>query len=449
MNFINSVGDRFIVPIAGFLNQNRYLKAIKHAVAAISPLLAIGGLFLLLAYPAVLKLDFSSYGVLGNFLELWRLMAENNLQLLLLPVNLTVGLSAVWLGIAVGYQLAKHYKLPQLKLGLLSGAAVVLCAAPEKVIVVLRLSTKAMMKDAPFAVTPDGLIGAQGILPALVIAVLVVEIARFIGAGGARIKLPKNVPPAVMPSIIRILTAALTLAVILLINAICQSAAGLSLASGLWLALAPLLYIAGSLPFVLLVVLLSQWIWFIGMHGCNTTTHLIQPFTIVFILLNAESVLNGQPALHVFTDPFWAYTVIIGGNGATMGLVLLTRLVAKSAHLRDASKRALGSVTFNINELVVFGYPVIQNPQLMLPYLFVPVLNAAIAYLCISNGLVNAAFCMMPWTMPGPLGAFLSTLDYRALLLVVGLIVLDALLYLPFLLKFDREQVIEERGDVV
>ena len=444
MDFINSFGVRFIVPIAGFLNQNRYLKAVKTGIVAIFPFLAIGGLFLLLAYPAVMKIDFSDYGLLGNFLELWKLAADEHLQTLLLPAHLTVGLSAIWVAIAVGYQLAKHYKLPQLQLGLVSGAAVVLCSAPENVIVVLKLSAKAFMQDAPFAIIPDGLIGAHGVLPAIIIAFFVVEAFRLIDHIGAKLKLTGSVPPAVMPSIIGLLTAGLALLVVFIVNEIFHLALDISLAGCLWALINPILFIVGSLPFVLLIVFFSQWIWFVGMHGCNTTMHLLQPFTIVFILLNAELVMKGHAPTHAFTDPFWNYTVIIGGNGATMGLVLLTRLVAKSRHLRDASKRALGSVTFNVNELVVFGYPVIQNPRLMLPYLLIPVINAAITYLSISYGFVNAAFCMMPWTVPGPLGAFLSTLDYRALLLVCGLIVLDALLYLPFLVKYDRELALEE-----
>ncbi|MFA6075958.1 MAG: PTS transporter subunit EIIC [Negativicutes bacterium] len=449
MSFINGFGNRFIVPVAVFLSQNRYLKAAKNGIDAIFPFLATGGLFLLLAYPALLKIDFANYGVLGNFLELWKLVAEEHLQTLLLPVYLTVGLSAVWVAIAVGYRLAKHYKLPKLQLGLISGAAVVLCAAPENVIVVMKLSAKAFMKDAPFAIIPDGLIGAQGVLPAIIIAFLVVEIARVIGNAGSRVKLPKSVPPAVVHSIVGLIIAGLTLIVIFIVNETCQASFNLSFIGCLWLAVNPILYVVGSLPFILLIVLFSQWTWFIGLHGCNTTMHLIQPFMTVFILLNAELVMNGQATTHAFTDPFRNYTVIIGGNGATLGLVILTRLMTKSQHLQNASKRAIGSVTFNINELVTFGYPVIQNPRLMVPYLVVPVINAAVAYFCISYNMVGAAFCMLPWTMPAPIGAFLSTLDYRAVLLVLGLIILDALIYLPFLLKFDRELVIEERSGVI
>lgn len=432
------------MPFAGFLNQNRYLKATKNGIVAISPLLSAGGVFLLLAYPAVMKSDFSNYGLFGNFLELWKLVARENLPTLLLPVNLTIGFSAVWLAISVGYQLAKYYKLPQLLMGVLSGAAVVLFAAPERVIVVMKLSAKAFMKDAPLAITPDGLIGPQGVLPAIVIALLVVEMARGIGGIGARIKLSDAVPPAVITSILGMLTTGLTLTAVIVINELCRAGINLSFAGCLWFVLNPILYIAGSLPFVLCVVFLSQWIWYTGMHGCNTTSFIIQPFTFVFILLNAEQIMNGQAAAQAFTDPFWTYTVIIGGNGATMGLVLLSRLVAKSQHLRAASRRAIGSVAFNINELVVFGYPVIQNPRFVLPYLFVPVINAAITYLCISSGVIDAAFCLMPWTVPGPVGAFLTTLDYRAVLLVASLIVLDALIYLPFMLKFDNELVKRE-----
>lgn len=44
-------------------------------------------------------------------------------------------------------------------------------------------------------------------------------------------------------------------------------------------------------------------------------------------------------------------------------------------------------------------------------------------------------------------GGIFSTLDYRAFLLVCGLVALDGLLYLPFLLKYDRELLTAEKNN--
>lgn len=49
---------------------------------------------------------------------------------------------------------------------------------------------------------------------------------------------------------------------------------------------------------------------------------------------------------------------------------------------------------------------------------------------------------MLSWNMPSVFGAFLSTMDIKALILVVVLIVLDGVIYYPFL-KVQEKELLE------
>lgn len=49
---------------------------------------------------------------------------------------------------------------------------------------------------------------------------------------------------------------------------------------------------------------------------------------------------------------------------------------------------------------------------------------------------------MLSWNMPSVFGAFLSTMDIKALILVVALIVLDGVIYYPFL-KVQGKELLE------
>ena len=374
------------------------------------------------------------------------MVAKDNVATLLLPVHITIGLSALWIGTAVAYHLAKYYKLPQLLTAITSAVVFVLCAGQEQVIIVSRGLTNAVMKDAPLAIVPSELMGARGILAAVFIAVAVVELQRLFVYWSKFPKLPAAIPPAVLPSILGMSAVGVTVLTVMAVNEICHALIGAGLGLALSIALDPLLLVAGSLPFVLLIVFLSQWIWFMGMHGCNTTAFIIAPFMTIFLLLNAGMLMAGSAPVFAFTNPFWTCTVIVGGNGATLGLALIARYFAQSSQLKEASRQAVGSVAFNINELIVFGFPVIQNKSFLWPYLFVPVINAAITYECIANGLMRAAFCPIPWVVPGPIGALLAAFDWRAMILIMALIVLDALLYLPFFLKYDKELQLQENN---
>ena len=48
--------------------------------------------------------------------------------------------------------------------------------------------------------------------------------------------------------------------------------------------------------------------------------------------------------------------------------------------------------------------------------------------------------------MPAPIGAFLSTMDWRAPILVVALIIIDGLMYYPFMKVYEKSLLAEEES---
>jgi PTS system cellobiose-specific IIC component len=62
-----------------------------------------------------------------------------------------------------------------------------------------------------------------------------------------------------------------------------------------------------------------------------------------------------------------------------------------------------------------------------------------------SWGIVGKTFAVFSWQMPAPIGAFLSTLDWRALVLVFVLIVLNGIIYYPFLKIYEKNLVTLEQ----
>jgi PTS system cellobiose-specific IIC component len=58
---------------------------------------------------------------------------------------------------------------------------------------------------------------------------------------------------------------------------------------------------------------------------------------------------------------------------------------------------------------------------------------------------VGKTFAVFSWQMPAPIGAFLSTLDWRALVLVFVLIVLNGIIYYPFLKIYEKNLVTLEQ----
>ncbi len=87
----------------------------------------------------------------------------------------------------------------------------------------------------------------------------------------------------------------------------------------------------------------------------------------------------------------------------------------------------------------MFGAPVILNPILGIPLVLVPVVNAIIGYYTIKLGLINRIFCVSSLDNPPAfIGLPLSTMDWRAFILVILLIAIDMLIYYPFFKSYEK-----------
>ena len=75
-----------------------------------------------------------------------------------------------------------------------------------------------------------------------------------------------------------------------------------------------------------------------------------------------------------------------------------------------------------------------------MPFVGVPLMTATIAYFATANNLVSRAYTYMPGIVPSPAGAYLVTLDWRAVVLVLVNIALATIVYLPFVRAYERHE---------
>ena len=163
----------------------------------------------------------------------------------------------------------------------------------------------------------------------------------------------------------------------------------------------------------------------------------------MYLAANLAAYTAGEAIPHTFVQPFWSYIITLGGGGATFGLCLLL-LRSKSKQLKTLGRLSIGPAIFNINEPIIFGMPMVLNPIMMIPFIFVPVVNVIIAYLLMAANLVGRGVIETPWTTPAPIGAALGFMDWKAGVMVIGLIILDMILYYPFLKLYEKQKLSEE-----
>ena len=187
-------------------------------------------------------------------------------------------------------------------------------------------------------------------------------------------------------------------------------------------------------------VFLSSLLWFFGIHGSDTLEGVMQTYFSPGLAANQAAIAAGNAPSVVLTREFFECFVLMGGCGSTICL-----LIAILAFSRSRAKRGLGltaafPMIFNINELMVFGLPIIFNPIMLIPFLAVPLVNYSISYLAINTGLVPMITSEIAWTTPIILGGYQATGSAAGAILQVVNVITGVLIYLPFVRLLDRRQ---------
>src|SRR5690625_5384861 len=73
----------------------------------------------------------------------------------------------------------------------------------------------------------------------------------------------------------------------------------------------------------------------------------------------------------------------MGGAGTTVSLIIAIFIAVreeKKHPYREVAKFSSPAGLFNINEPIIFGLPIVLNPIMLIPFVFVPVLLTIISY---------------------------------------------------------------------
>lgn len=63
--------------------------------------------------------------------------------------------------------------------------------------------------------------------------------------------------------------------------------------------------------------------------------------------------------------------------------------------------------------------------------------------------IIGKSFSMVSWNMPSVFGAFLSTMDFKAFIWIIALIIIDMLIYYPFFKVYERQLIKEEQEEAI
>ncbi|WP_195266798.1 PTS transporter subunit EIIC [Clostridium sp. 1001275B_160808_H3] len=438
-SFTEFLEKRLSTPMAKLAEQ-RHLRAIRDGIIATLPLIIVGSFFLIIANPPLPE----NWGITKTL--------KDNAATIVLPFRMTMYIMTVYACWGIGYSLSKSYKLDGVTGGTLSAASFLLTLVPKSVaaltpelmeIVNGNLDLLKWYQGLPQGFQmPMANMGGGGMFVGIIISILAVEIFRFTNRSGFKISMPEQVPASVARSFEALTPAAI---LVLLIGSITYYF-NFDWHGFISKIVSPLVSASDTLLSVLILSFLNNFFWCFGIHGASIVGSIARPVWLMLLDKNQIAVTAGGALPAIAAEPFFQWFVYMGGSG--IGLVIVLLLFAKSTYGNQLARTALIPSIFNINEPIVFGAPLVLNPTLIIPFLIIPIVNATVAWFATTLELVSRVQIIAPWTLPGPIGAFIATGgDWRAVVLCIICILISIIIYYPFVKIYDNKLLLEEKSE--
>lgn len=404
------------------ISRNIYLQAIKDGFLGCMPIVLTSSIFLLIA---------TLPGVVGITLPQPLLDWCNKLY------NFTMGV----MGIMVAGTTAKNFtasmnrRMPAGKV-LNDGSTMVAAQCSMLLLAVTQFTTK--FNGSELSVFDCTSMGTRGLFSAYIAAFITVWVYKFCVSRDLTIKLPKEVPGAIAQNFRDIIPFGGAVIICGIIDVIVRNLMGVPFSELLIKLLSPLFTAAETYPGLILIQAATAFFWFIGVHGPSIVQPGIDPIRLANQAENLQVLLAGGHPAHSLTFNM-SLVGEFGGTGATFIVPLLLILFMKSKQLKAVGKASIVPVAFAVNEPLLFGAPMILNPYMLIPFVTAGCVNVSVAKFFIDNVGMNGFSFVVPWATPAPIGIFITTnFQLIALVFVAIIILLDAIIYLPFLKAYDK-----------
>lgn len=404
------------------ISRNIYLQAIKDGFLGCMPIVLTSSIFLLIA---------TLPGVVGITLPQPLIDWCNKLY------NFTMGV----MGIMVAGTTAKNFtasmnrRMPAGKV-LNDGSTMVAAQCSMLLLAVTQFTTK--FNGSELSVFDCTSMGTRGLFSAYIAAFITVWVYKFCVSRDLTIKLPKEVPGAIAQNFRDIIPFGGAVIICGIIDVVVRNLMGVPFSELLIKLLSPLFTAAETYPGLILIQAATAFFWFIGVHGPSIVQPGIDPIRLANQAENLQVLLAGGHSAHSLTFNM-SLVGEFGGTGATFIVPLLLILFMKSKQLKAVGKASIVPVAFAVNEPLLFGAPMILNPYMLIPFVAAGCVNVSVAKFFIDNVGMNGFSFVVPWATPAPIGIFITTnFQLIALVFVAIIILLDAIIYLPFLKAYDK-----------
>lgn len=405
------------------LSRNIYLRAIRDGFIAGMPVILFSSIFILIAFVP------NSWGFKWS---------DEVVNLLMKPYSYSMGILALLVAGTTAKSLTDSVNRSMEKTNQINYMSTLLAA----IVGLLMLAADPIENGLA-----TGFLGTKGLLSAFLAAFVTVAIYKVCVKNNVTIRMPDEVPPNISQVFKDVIPFTLSVVSLYALDLLARHFVGASVAESIGKFFAPLFSAADGYLGITIIFGAFAFFWFVGIHGPS----IVEPAIAAITYANAEVNLNllqqGMHADKILTSGTQMFIVTMGGTGATLVVPFMFMWLTKSKRNRAIGRASVVPTFFGVNEPILFGAPLVLNPIFFIPFIFSPIANVWIFKFFIETLGMNSFTANLPWTTPAPLGLVLGT-NFQVLSFVLAalLIVVDVVIYYPFLKVYDEQILEEERS---
>lgn len=405
------------------LSRNIYLRAIRDGFIAGMPVILFSSIFILIAFVP------NSWGFKWS---------DEVVAFLMKPYSYSMGILALLVAGTTAKSLTDSVNRSMEKTNQINYMSTLLAA----IVGLLMLAADPIENGLA-----TGFLGTKGLLSAFLAAFVTVAIYKVCVKNNVTIRMPDEVPPNISQVFKDVIPFTLSVVSLYALDLLARHFVGSSVAESIGQFFAPLFSAADGYLGITIIFGAFAFFWFVGIHGPS----IVEPAIAAITYANAEVNLNllqqGMHADKILTSGTQMFIVTMGGTGATLVVPFMFMWLTKSKRNRAIGRASVVPTFFGVNEPILFGAPLVLNPIFFIPFIFAPIANVWVFKFFIETLGMNSFTANLPWTTPAPLGLVLGTnFQVLSFILAALLIVVDVVIYYPFLKVYDEQILEEERS---
>ena len=406
------------------ISRNIYLRAIRDGFIAGMPVILFSSIFILIAYVP----------------NAWGFHWSKDIETFLMtPYSYSMGILAFFVGGTTAKALTDSMNRDLPATNQINFLSTMLAS-----MVGFLLMAAEPAKEGGFL---TAFMGTKGLLTAFIAAFVTVNVYKVCVKNNVTIRMPEEVPPNISQVFKDLIPFTVSVVLLYGFELIVKGTLGVTVAESIGTLLAPLFSAADGYLGITLIFGAYAFFWFVGIHGPSIVEPAIAAITYANIDANLQLIQAGQHADKVITSGTQMFIVTMGGTGATLIVPFLFMWICKSERNRAIGRASVVPTFFGVNEPILFGAPIVLNPIFFVPFIFAPIVNVWIFKFFVDTLNMNSFSANLPWVTPGPLGIVLGT-NFQVLSFILAglLVVVDTIIYYPFVKVYDEQILEEERS---